>query len=205
MEPLMGATIDQIDDAIDAALRPLLIVNGGPFALLDKFTAGDVSKTDGVAQEVLKRSPAMLVAWDGEKGTDDLELLTGAAETVGMSTFTVLVILQETRATALGLKGAVGQPGIYRLTSIVRDTLNNLVIDGLVRNGRLAYVGAVPVLFKRGQVYVTAVRFTAAAVVGDAAVPDSSVPLLGLTGHEHLHDEAGPAAGAPDPIVTFAT
>lgn len=201
----MAADLDQIDGAIEAALRPLLATNGGPFKLFDRFTAGDVSKVDGVAQAVLARSPAMLLAWDGEKGADDAELLTGAAETVGTSTFTVLVILSDTRSVELGLKGAPGQPGIYKLTSLVRNTLTNLPIDGLVRNERLAYVGAVPVLFKRGQVYVTAVRFTAAAVVDDAPVPDSSVPLLGVTGHEHLHDNAGPAAGAPDPIVTFAT
>lgn len=197
----MSATLDQIDETIMATLRSMALPSGTPFRQATRY-AGEVTR-DGVAQEVLAKVPAVLLAFDGERGeATDAETLVGETETIGTSTWTALVVTTDQRGTNPALRGTYGQSGAYALASLVRDRLNGLPVDGLYAAERLRYAGIAPLIVTKG-LYVMAVRFTARTNIVSAELVDESVPLLGIDGHEHLYDEDGAADGAPDPIVEF--
>lgn len=193
----MAATIDSIEGEIYAVLETLSKANGGP-AFVDRY-AGQVTGSGVVDEELLLRAPALLLAWDGERAGNDWDGLLGDAEVEGSSTFSVLCVAIDPRNAKSRVKGSTGITGAYALVGLVISALNNLPITGLIRNERLIYQAAVPVLMRPGLVYVVAVRFLANRAVEQVS-EDVTIPEYeGTTGDIHLTEQDG----APDPFVVF--
>jgi hypothetical protein len=198
-----AATLDAIDAAIKTQLDTLRAANTAgvsastPFVHIGRCVIEGQAKATSLYAESLNNFPAALLAFEGERGEVELETLAGATEVVGLAQFAVLVFTADTREQTHALKGSTGITGVYALATKVRDTLNNLVIAGLYQSTRLRYESTRWFSAKPGEHYAIAVRFSAQAVVGEATLADTSVPLTEIRGDVNLVDEAGTELVAP--------
>lgn len=184
------ATIDSIDAALFAALVPLRKSGGGPFAAVERW-AGELPAVDATHAETAARSPAALLAFDGERTQIASETL-GGSEVLGTSRWSVLVTVQDPRGATQSLKGTVSVPGLYALFSAVQAALNNLDIPGLAHPGRVVVVETRVLRMIPGVMLVGRVTLEAERVLDDAPpAADTSVPLESIHGNVNLepHDE----------------
>lgn len=196
----MSADLEHIDDAILRALDHLRITTGnrsGVFRLVDRW-AGDLTQSEHAHREMLNKTPACLVAFDGEEATDRRTSLHGSVETISESTWNVLVIVADTRDPTRLFKSNPNVAGAYKLASKVQGALTNLYVPGLHRTSRLRFRTSRVVLAIPGEIYVLGLRFTAVRALDDAPLPlDTDITefddLVADVNLEHSAADGGPA------------
>ena len=189
----MAATLSSINAAIMAALTPLQCPDGGivadsrPFAYVGHW-CGEITRERGVDPEALAQFPCALLHWPGEKNSNggDLTTMDGDGEDAAQSDWVVYVGVEDVRGAESLVVGASGVPGALALSDLVIGALDGLLIDGLLRSGRLYYTGAAPFVVARGKWYVAALTFFAKRSPDRVAPPDDAVPLLGIDGDVNL-------------------
>lgn len=206
----MVATLDSIETAAFTALSALAktATPPGAFALVGRFY-GELRVTlQGVTVvgEALHRNPAALLQLGSERADNDLRTTAGNAETRGRTKLTVWVVTQDTRGStviAKGTTGTVGPPAIPgsqgALTSVdqVIAALNGLVINDLLRNTRLRYVGFDTRSADPNSHLCHEVTFEAERAVPVLTPVDTGVPLETI--HQHVNLE-GTDGEAPNPV-----
>jgi hypothetical protein len=199
------ATILTIAAAIETALAAVKVTAtpAGVFKLVDHW-AGDLGPTNAAANITAlagNQVPAALIALEGEGAGDDVTTIAGEPETVGASTWSVIVVATGAGQTAKRAQlGATGVTGAYGLVQPVLDVLNGLEIADLIRVERLQYTGLRWFASERGKLYALALRFVARRQIQPADVVDGSVEFVGLTGNMNL---TGTEDDVPDELVPF--
>jgi len=201
------ASIPSIALAIEAALQPLLVANGGTtFKVLDHWT-GDLSAAaavENLTAQALNKAPGAFIAFEAELADDDVATVSGTSETAAGSTWSVIVFATSAGQTAKrAALGAAPVLGAYELIDPVVGALNSLVIAGLLRVERLHYVGTRWFAAKRGALGALAVRFRATREAPQAEPPDDSVDFTAVRATETL----APADGetVPPSLTPFIT
>lgn len=209
---MADATLDSIDTAIFAALRR---INPGADAKTPGSSAdaresrvryigrwlGEpiraTTLTDAyrvaIQSQVNGRTPALLLGFDGET-VDPRPLMVatvgGDAESIALSTWTIMVVVRDTRTANTTLKGSAGGAdetlGVYELLGTVDAAVSNLMIDGLYNVSNLRFLERRAYLVVPNELTVYALRYTARRRLPDVRAEGldptytalSGVPLL---------------------------
>lgn len=154
---LMGALTALVADPQDATT---------PLAYAGRW-AGEVSG-DSI-REVCAQYPSALLRYDGATVVRDVNAVEGI-EDRALDRWTVLVCVEEPREMDATIAATdAGAPGPLALLDSVIAAVNGIVFNGAWkdRRTRVAEYG-VPVLVRRGVVYVYGVRVEALRVIADA-------------------------------------
>jgi hypothetical protein len=202
-----NASLDSIATAIEAALAPLLVANGGATFHALAHWSGDLSAAaavDNLTAQALNQAPACFIALEGEAADDVATTTSGDSETDAGSTWSIIVVATGVGQTAKRAQlGAPGIVGAYALVDPVLGRLNSLVIDGLVRVERLHYAGTRWFAAKRGALYALALRFKALREAPQATLADPSVPYAGTTAGILLEGTDDPVPASLTPFLVF--
>jgi hypothetical protein len=202
------ASVPSIAAAIEAALQPLLVANGGTtFKVVDHWS-GDLSAAaavENLTAQALNKAPGALIAFEGELADDDVTTVSGTSETAAGSTWSVIVFATTAGQTAKrAALGAAPVLGAYELVDPALGALNSLVIDGLLRVERLHYAGTRWFAAKRGQLAALALRFKALREAPQATPPDPSADFTSVRTTEALEPVDGETVPPTlDPFATF--
>jgi len=142
----MGATLDQIDATMYAALQTIVrpgtgTNSAGPFSFLGRWV-GPPTVVDESAIETFGKAPSILLAFEDEKDTDDVATMAARYEFAAVSTWTVMVCVTDPRGAKQVAKGSTGIPGGLALCSTVIAALNGLVIPSPAATLSFAVTGA---------------------------------------------------------------
>lgn len=128
-----------------------------------------------ILKEMENRHPAILLGFDGEvadPASNAIETMSGAVETVGLSTWTVLCGARDARGTRLLMHGSAAGAdatlGLYDLEQLVEEAITNLGVSGLYRSSNLRFAGSRPYIIAPNELYVLAMKFQARRVLADA-------------------------------------
>jgi hypothetical protein len=130
-----------------------------------------------VFKETTQRCPAILLGFEGEvteAPTNTVRTLSGSTETVGVSTWSILCVVNDARTTRLIMHGTPAGTtptmGVYDLLALVEPVVVNLRIDGLYRAQPVRFLDSRALLIAPGELYVLQLRVTARRVLSAAEV-----------------------------------
>lgn len=125
----MGATLDQIDATIFAALSTLLVVNGGSVCTVGRWI-GQEPRGDASSMETLGQTPALLLMFEREQFVEKLsnETLAAQYQWGAQSTWTVIVCCSDPRGDDTVVKGGYQTIGAYALADEVITAVNDLFV-----------------------------------------------------------------------------
>lgn len=156
-------------------------INGAPVRYIGRWTGEPIRGAaipDALRASILKecdnRTPAVLLAFDGETADPApvaVRTLAGRVETVGKSTWSVLVVVRDSRATRILLQGtpagAAAVLGVLDGEQLVEEALTNLSVDGLWGVSGVRWLDTTPYMVTPGEGYILRMRFTAQRVLTD--------------------------------------
>ena len=130
-----------------------------------------------VFKETTQRCPAILLGFEGEvteAPTNTVRTLSGSTETVGVSTWSILCVVNDARTTRLIMHGTPAGTtptmGVYDLLALVEPVVVNLRIDGLYRAQPVRFLDSRALLIAPGELYVLQLRVTTRRVLSAAEV-----------------------------------
>lgn len=203
----MSATLATIELALYTALSGLLTnvttgpTTARPFACVGRY-AGPVPP-DGL-HEAVAQYPCALLRFDEDVSVRDV-LGFGAAsiEDRALSSFSVLVAVEDARAIDDGMVGDTSAPGLLRLVDAVIAACNGIVIADTHMQLSARYAGTRAEIIRRGVVYVYAVRFEATRAAATATYDDSAAVAI-----PEIHSDiniVGTGTPAPNPLVQIVS
>lgn len=235
---MADATLDSIDTALFTALRR---INPGADAktpgssadareprvryigrwLGEPLRATTITDAYRVAiqSQVNGRTPALLLGFDGET-VDPRPLMVatvgGDAESIALSTWTVMVVVRDTRTANTTLKGSSAGAdetlGVYELLGTVDAALSNLMVAGLYNASNMRFLERRAYLLVPNELTVYALRYTARRRLPDVREEGldptytalSGVPLLDVLTRVNTYP-VGLAGDFPQDATTGAT
>jgi hypothetical protein len=201
-----NATLADIDAALYAALGALVSgppVAATPFAVAARY-AGPVTKR-GLSNVCREQYPAVLLRFDGEADTRDIDTWGTQSEEVGDSSWSVIVVAEDPREVDQGMVGDANAPGALRLIDAALAAVNALAVANTYQSRTVRAVETRAELIEDGVVYAFATRLVARRVLPQATNPDPAAGLpyvQPMVGAENLIDGHGDAIGV-NPLVTF--
>lgn len=242
---MADATLDSIDTAIFTALRR---INPGADAktpgtsadaresrvrYIGRWMGEPIRATTlndayrvAIQSQINGRTPAILLGFDGET-VDPRPLMVatvgGDAETIALSTWTIMVVVRDTRTANTTLKGSAAGAdetlGVYELLGTVDAALSNLMVDGLYNASNLRFLERRAYLLVPNELTVYAIRYTARRRLPDVReegldptyIALSGVPLIDVIARVNLYPEglagdfpqASGSAATGNPVNTF--
>ncbi len=156
-------------------------INGAAVRYIGRWTGEPIRGAaipDALRASILKecdnRTPALLLAFDGEVADPApaaVRTLSGRTETVGLSTWSVLVVVRESRATRVLMQGtpagAAATLGVLDGEQLVEEALTNLSVPGLWGVSGVRWLDTTPFMVTPGEGYILRVRYTARRVLTD--------------------------------------
>lgn len=212
-----AATLDEIDDAIMAALAPLLKANGGPFPLITRFF-GDITNEEQVHAHVVNQSAFVLVSMDEEQsqGFDDNDdvrtLVHNEAQPTALSSWLMLVgqvVPVQSANAALKTRSSApstGPRGFYALHSLVVSKLSELHIPGLFQATSLRYISTTDGVNVHGKIVSKLLTFQAKREIEQAIIatnPDTTAfgSLVGGVRDDHQLPNGDPVPVGDDALA----
>lgn len=193
----MAATLGEIEEALFQALcrinpaaasgvpgvpsGPPRTINGASVKYIGRWVGEPVRSTPvpdyfrtAIQKEVNERTPGILLGFDGESvdpRPNAVETLNGSVETVGVSTWSVLVVVRDARATRALMQGTpagdAATLGVYDVEQLVEEALTNLGISGLYRSSNVRFSDSRALIISPGELYVLQMRYQTRRVLAD--------------------------------------
>lgn len=201
------ATIDGIDAAIVTQLNTLLTTASpaGPLVTVERY-AGEIVRNQNPGVQILSRTPAALLALEGEQyaADDRVETLRlGTVAFVGRSTWRVYVVASELRGHDEAVKGS-STTGLYSLLTQVVSKLAGLVIPGLYQTNRLEILDIRPHFIKPGS-YIYLVRVAADREISAVTPAVTTNPLTIQADLNLTPSQGDPIPAAANPLARITT
>lgn len=195
--PRMAITLSALEEAMFQALARISpaaaaptpsvpsgtarTINGAPVRYIGRWTGEPIRSAaipDGVRASIMRecdnRTPAVLISFDGEVPEPSpvaVRTLSGRVETVGRSTWSVLVVVRDSRATRVLLQGtpAGSAPtlGVLDGEQLVEEAMTNRSIEGLWGVSGVRWVDTTPFMVTPGEGYILRMRYSALRVLAD--------------------------------------
>ena len=160
---------------------PARTVNGSVVRYIGRWVGEPVRTTPvqdpfrtAITKEVASRTPALLLGFDGETidpRPNAVQVLSGNVETVGLATWTVLMVSADARTTNVVMHGTpagtTATMGVYDMETLVEEALVNLHIPGLYRVSNVRYLDTRALIISPGELYVLQMRFQTRRVLAD--------------------------------------
>lgn len=160
---------------------PAREVNGAVVRYIGRWVGEPVRTTPvqdpfrtAITKEVASRTPALLLGFDGETidpRPNAVQTLSGNVETVGLATWTVLLVSTDTRTTNTVLHGtpAGTSPtlGVYDMEQLVEEAVTNLSIPGLYRVSNVRFLDTRALIISPGELFVLQMRYQTRRVLAD--------------------------------------
>ena len=203
---MANATLASIDSALYAALSALVSgppVEATPFAVCARY-AGPVT-TKGLSNVCREQYPAVLLRFDREPVTRDINTWGNTTEEVGDSSWSVVVVAEDPREIDDGVIGSTAAPGALRLMDTALAAVNSLLITDTYQGIPAAVTEVAPEMVIDGVVYAYAARLTVRRVMPQATNTDPAADLpyvQPMIGGIDLIDGQGDTDDV-NPLVTF--